>query len=174
MNYLIFAVLLYLGIGLQSGFLSTAQVFGGTLNLAIVVLIPLVFLNLEREGFLFSIILAFFWDLYQYSFVLLSIFAIIIIYVLLLLFKSKVSDEPNYAVIAMAAFIGSFIFDLMQITSLALAGKTIFTTAIITYALPNALIALIFSIPIFALVGLIVRILKLYQVIKAEEGKIKV
>lgn len=174
MSYIIFVILLYLAIGLQNGFLGALPIFGGVINLVILVLVSLFFLDLEREGLIFALILAIFWDFYGYSFFLVSSLGVFLIFYLLVQFRKKISEEASYMFIAVASFFVSLLFDLIVITSLSITHKTNFTSALVTYALPNALIALIVSIPFFLFVKYIVGILRMYQIIKTEERKIEV
>ena len=171
-KYIFLFIFIVLFTGLQLGFLTGFSIYNGTVNLIILLLISSFFLGVEREGLIISLILGAIYDFYLYSYLGLSIIAILIIYAVLVFFKNKISQEPGYLFILVAVFFASILFDLFVLGGLSIMNHYSFSYILLYHILPNALINLIIAIPFFIILRKIISILKLYRVIGTNEKKI--
>lgn len=173
-KYLVLAVFVIIFLGLEIGLLPSLAIFGGIINLIILILISSFFLEVEKEGLVIALILAGFYDLYLYSFFGLSMTAVLVIYYLLLFFKNKIAPESDYLLLLVFVFLASLFFDLVVSGSLCLKYHFDFSYVLLYTILPNALINLVVAVPFFMLARKIVSILKLYRLLKPKEKKISV
>lgn len=173
-KYIILVILTVFFIALQFGFFSGLVIFGGTINLVILILVSSFFLEVEKEGLIISLILAFFYDFYLYSYFGLSIIAILVLYYLLVFLKNKIVSESNYLLILASVGFASIIFDLIVIGGLYFMYHLDFVYYLLYTILPDALINLIVALPLFLILAKLVSVLKLYRVIAIKERKISV
>jgi cell shape-determining protein MreD len=173
MKYLVFVILVFLAAALQFGLLPPLAIYGGIINLIILILVSSFFLEIEKEGLFFSLILALLFDLYLYSFFGVSLISILLVYSLLYLIRKKIAGETNYLLIAILGFAASIIFDLAIIGVMSLSGETSMLALFLYVALPNALLTLVFAVPVYLIIRFIVKILRLYRLIKNKETRIR-
>ncbi len=173
MKYLIFVILIFLVAALQFGLLPPIAIYGGIFNLIVLILVSSFFLEIEKEGLLFSLILALLFDIYCYAFVGISLISVLLIYSLLYLIRKKMAGETDYLLISMLGFAASIIFDLTLISAMSLTGETNFLMSFLQVALPNALLTLILAVPVYLLIRFIVKILRLYRLIEDKETRIR-
>lgn len=173
-RYITLIVFIILFLSLQLGFFSGWTIFGGTVNLIVLVLVTSFFLGIEKEGLIISLFLAFFYDLYFYSFLGISIIVIILIYYLLIFLRNKISREPGYLTVLVAVFFASIIFDLAVLGGLAINFHLDFLYIFLYTILPNALLNLVIALPFYIIVRKIVSILKIYRIIGSREKRISV
>jgi hypothetical protein len=70
-------------------------------------------------------------------------------------------------------FAASIIFDLAIIGVMSLSGETSMLALFLYVALPNALLTLVFAVPVYLIIRFIVKILRLYRLIKNKETRIR-
>lgn len=173
-KYLVLLIFILGLLGLGLGFFCGFAIFGGTINLIILLLVSSFFLGAKKEGLIISLTLAFFYDLYLYSFFGLSIIAVLSIYFLLSFLESKISQRPGYLLVLVSVFLASIVFDLFVLGGLSIEGKLDFFYLLLYNILPSALINLILTLPFYILARKIISLLKLYRVIEPQEKKILV
>jgi cell shape-determining protein MreD len=159
-------------IGLQLGFFSGLAIYNGTINLIILILVLSFFLNIEKEGLIISLIMAFVYDFYLYSYFGLAVAAVLIIYFLLIFLKNKISQKPGYFLILFTVFFASILFDLIVLGGFSIKNHYNFFYLLLYHLLPDALINLIIAVPFYIVMRKIISTLKLYRILGTQEKKI--
>lgn len=170
-RYLVLIIFVLGSLGLSFGFFCGFTIFGGTINLIILMLVSSFFLGAKKEGLIISLVLAFFYDLYLYSFFSLAIIAVLLIYFLLSFLESKIAQKPGYLLVLASVFLASIVFDLFVLGGLSVRDKLDFLYILTYNILPSALINLILTLPFYILARKIISLLKLYRVIEPQEKK---
>lgn len=173
-KYLVLLIFILSFLGLGLGFFCGFAIFGGTVNLIILILVSSFFLGAKKEGLIIALILAVFYDLYLYSFFGLSIIAVLLIYFLLSFLESKIARRPGYLLVLASVFLASIVFDLFVLGGLSVKDKLDFLYILLYNILPSALINLILALPFYIFMRKIISLLKLYRVIESQEKKILV
>lgn len=171
-KYIILFIAIVLFVALQFGFFSGFTIYNGNVNLIILILVSSFLLNVEKEGLIISLVMAFVYDFYLYSYFGLSIIAVLLIYFLLTFLKNKISQRPGYLLILLAVFFASVFFDLIVLGGFSIMNHYNFFYLLIYNILPSALINLIIAVPFYIIMSKIVSILKLYRIIGTQEKKI--
>jgi len=172
--YIIFFFLTYLVIGFQIGLFPAIEIVGGMINLIVIILISTFFLEIEKEGLIFSIVLAIAFDIYFYLPIGLSVVAVLIIYALLNIFRQKIIEKTNYFFIASIIFAAVVIFDLILFIGNSIASGHFVFERLFLSLLPDALINFIIAIPLFIIIQYLIKILAVYRIIDVKKSKIKV
>ncbi len=171
-KYLILLFFIAIFISLELGFFCGFTIFGGTVNLVVLILVSSFFLGIEREGLIIALSISLFYDFYLFSFFGLSAMAIMIIYFVLSFYKNRLSPDSSYLVVLVLVFFSSIFFDLLVLGGLSLSAHLDFSYIFLYAILPNAMINIIIALPFFILWRKTISILKLYRIINTQEKKI--
>jgi len=166
---LLIFIIIFLGLGL--GFFSGFTILNGTINLIILILVSSFLLGAKKEGFIISLSLAVFYDLYLYSFFGLSIIAVLLIYFSLSFFESKISHQPGFFLVSISVFFAGVVFDLIVLSGLAYINGLNFSYILLYNIIPDGLLNLVLAFPFYILAAKLVEILKLYRIIETREKR---
>lgn len=165
-------ILVFIALGF--GFFAGISIFGGTVNLIVLILVASYFLKTEKEGLILSLVLAVFYDFYLYSYFGLALAAVVLIYLALVFLRDKIAAGTSYLLFLILVFFASVIFDLIVLAGFALFHHFNFLEIILYTILPDALINLIAAVPFLIIARRLVSILKAYRLIGPRERKILV
>lgn len=174
MSYIVFSLLVYLFICLQVGLLPSLEVFGGMINLIVIILISTFFLEVEKEGLILSLILAVAFDIYFYLPIGLSVAAVLIIYFILNIFRENLIEKTNYFFIAAMVFAATIIFDIIVYFGDSIIHREFIFEKLILSLLPNALLNFILAIPLFFIIQYLIKILAIYRILDVRKSKIRI
>ena len=171
-KYIILVFFIAIFVSLELGFFCGFTIFGGTINLVVLILVTSFFLGIEKEGLITALSISFFYDFYLFSFFGLSAISVLIIYFILSFYKNRFSPDSSYLIILLLVFFSSIFFDLLVLGGLSISAHLDFSYIILYTILPNALINLIITLPFFILLRKLISILKIYKIIDTHEKKI--